>query len=72
MILCIPLGRLSLGSLRGGGSVGLFEMSDDIMTTMWRGRWGDQKTLHHYLQTGLADFLESELPPGARNVIYLL
>ena len=68
-VLKIPAGRLSVNSLRGGGSVALSEESDDIWITQWKGRWGDQKVLAHYLQTGLADFLLSELPKETVSII---
>lgn len=59
--LGVPLGRLHLNSLRGGGCCDLFEDTEDLQTTLWKGRWsGDMKVLGHYLQQALADFPESE------------
>ncbi len=55
--------------MRRGGAVSLFEDFEDVQLVMWEARWQDQRTLTHYLQTGIADFVEAGLGPLVREAV---
>ena len=65
--LGLPLGCLTPRSLRGGGTVWLFERTHNLGYVLWRGRWMKEETLHFYLQEALVARLMSEIPRDARD-----
>ncbi len=44
---------LQLRSLRGGGTVWRYELTDDLKRVQWRGRWQSEASLAWYLQGAL-------------------
>lgn len=46
--------HIQLRSLRGGGTVELFEQTESVERVMWAGRWSTQRSLVYYVQDALA------------------
>ena len=65
----LPANLYSLGSLRGGGAVALFQATLNLPLVQYRGRWDAPRTVSHYLQEGLATLAAAKIPLPARQAI---
>ena len=45
--------------------------SEDVQWVAWRGRWARNRTLEFYLQEVSAQLLVHELPPAARQILFV-
>ena len=68
----IDPGALPPRSLRGGGTVHLYESTLNIGLVLWQGRWQNEKSLAYYLQEALVHRLLSSLPLPVRANIMML
>ena len=59
--------NLPVRSLRGGGTVALFEKTQNIPLVVWRGRWQDQRNLEYYLQEALGQPITAGLGADVRE-----
>ena len=57
--------------LRGSGATFLYQSSEDVQWVAWRGRWARNRTLEFYLQEVSAQLLVHELPPAARQILFV-
>ncbi len=76
MIIVKVLGLEHLGvqvrSLRGGGTVWLYEQTQNIFFVYWRGRWIKEKSLQFYLQDALTRRSLGGLPDKTKQLLLLL
>ena len=56
-------------SLRGSGASWLFHHTESLERVLWRGRWQSRRSLEHYLQDVMGQFLLSELPQDKRDAV---
>ena len=63
---------LTPASLRGSGAALFFHRAEDLLRITWRGRWGSQKTLRHYLQDVAGQMFLRDLSTDQRRLIVYL
>ena len=65
--------QLNVGSLRGGGTVWLYELTgQNVPLVQWRGQWMTEKSLVWYLQDALARRVLGNLAPDAKVRLFAL
>ncbi len=63
---------LQVRSLRGGGTVDLYERTQNIPLVCWKGRWQNEKSLVYYLQDALPRRALGGLPEETKQTLFLL
>ena len=58
--------------LRAGGITELFQRTEDLPLTRWRGRWDSWKSMEHYIQELQASFAFAGLHVDVRQRVYRL
>lgn len=59
-------------SLRGGGTVYLWDKYKDLGLVLWRGRWQNEKNIAYFLQEALCRRLSAQLTARQRAKILAL
>ena len=65
----VPVKMFKPRSLRGGGTVWLFEHTNNLGLTLWRGRWQSERSISWYLQEALGYSSLSRLPRSVQHRI---
>ena len=61
--------RFTPGGMRSGMATSDYLLLQNTLRTMWRGRWGCDTTLRHYLQMGAYHLSSLQLPQKAQTQI---
>ena len=70
-----PYGRVNgfvFSGLRAGGITSLFERTEDLALTRWRGRWDSTRSMEHYVQELPASAAFAQLSVDTRRRIFRL
>lgn len=67
--LGVPLGLLTLGSLRAGGATEDYMRHENLSRTQFRGRWRSLSSVSHYLQSACAVLAALELSGPCQDLI---
>eukprot|EP00971_Amphidinium_carterae_P220047 4368088-Amphidinium_carterae.1 len=59
----------TLSTLRGGGAIWNIQHCQSLAVLQWKGRWSSEKSVHHYLQVGLAASSLARLPETSKELV---